>query len=61
MTTSAQFARERAVQLFAMSLEASQDGGLELADVLADAASKYLDRAEELETAQASPLRHHAD
>jgi hypothetical protein len=59
MTTSAQSARERAVQLFAMSLEASQAGGLELADVLADAASKYLDRAEELETAEASSLRQH--
>jgi hypothetical protein len=40
-----------------MSVEASQDGGFELADILADAASKYLDRAEAVESAHVLPLR----
>mgnify|MGYP003579349745 CR=1 FL=1 len=32
-----------------MSVEASQDGGFQLADVLAEAASQYLDQAELME------------
>jgi hypothetical protein len=58
MVMSAEVARQRAAQLLAMSLEASRDGGFQLADILADAASKYLDRADELECAQDLHLRH---
>jgi hypothetical protein len=59
MVMSAEVARQRAAQLLAMSLEASRDGGFQLADLLADAASKYLDRADELECVQGSHLRQH--
>lgn len=38
-----------------MSVEASQDGGFELADVLAEAASQYLDQAELMEGAGDAP------
>jgi hypothetical protein len=58
MVMSAEVARQRAAQLLAMSLEASRDGGFQLADLLADAASKYLDRADELECAPNLDLRH---
>lgn len=60
MTMSAEMARERAAQLLEMSLEASQNGVSELADILADAASGYLDRAEQLER-QIPLLRQDSD
>lgn len=58
MVMSAEVARQRAAQLLAMSLEASRDGGFQLADLLADVASKYLDRADELECAHDLRPRH---
>jgi hypothetical protein len=55
MANSIEALREQAARLFALALEARDKGNFELADLMTAAATRQLDRAEELESAAPPP------